>query len=911
MSVREVLNKQILDGLSGMAVEQLAPSLGSIIYGFITGVSKNPYVNPDYFLKITYFTDNFRKVLKDIFAALESGGTYTTMLNLDMGTGKTHLMTLIFHLYSTIPSRYKELEISARNKIMALKELGYDLKTSQRTAILPIDFRHPSFKDMIRAFEKSLKLTGDEEAARYIARNIEKSEDMEIFTNISARELAEKINRRTNLIILLDELFYGVFYVKDAVKDVLRFVTDFVSARRKYSDNKESAIILFVATARKDSDRWAVEKLDIAKEDKRLVNQVESFVEQMSRILTQSNTVWLDAQEGLKIIYSRLDLGEYNPENPYPFSAHFKGFVERLIKADSDIPQAQHLRSLIKAMALFAKMAYEENSPWITPGHFNEDILNVLFPTSEELAIQYKTMLSQSTTYAREKSNKALEYAIRAIFTCSIVGDIRKLLEAIIAAKSGIDAKIPSADEKYIEDVLKILGFEDDLIAESVRLLDETPNIQPIKVREIPRYFVVPSENLYGIYVKLIEQRTKELFDQRVEIAKEILRNLPLTRISASWYEIRIEEDLPSKIEKMDSNKLYLYIIINQVKQDDIRNWLMGKGHNLVVLTPDLNENVLQSIIGYKAIYDSTQEFLERYFSLEWMLKMRIEKDTVDLAKKYSEIVVGDMINRIRSKLCEAFDSLSYALANMFSNVFWYSPEGIAKPITIVTKVQKSEKPYIRYETAKQNVKEASDKHIGSFMDDYALQLAKALNFYYTAKTELINAIEDYILNIVDEKGAIEISSDMNVLELRPSQYFIVTPKALESIIKTLHEQLARRTNIETSLSDNTLVVKRKVVSGAVEPPKPKGAQKELEIFPVGPKIFADARSWMEWISDQMENIKSIQVQLTIDKLDAGDIASTKLLLTSIRNYVKECIIKTKDGNEIKCQIKKSDQTPV
>jgi hypothetical protein len=510
-------------------------------------------------------------------------------------------------------------------------------------------------------------------------------------------------------------------------------------------------------------------------------------------------------------------------------------------------------------------------------------------------------MLSQSITYAHEKGNRALEYAIRTVFTCSVVGDIRKLLEAIIAAKSGIDAKIPSADEKYVESVLKILKFEDDAIAESIKLLDETPNIQPIKVRETPRYFVVPSENLYGIYVKLIEQRTKELFDQRVEVAKEILRNLPLTRISGGWYELRIEEDLPSKIERMDNNKLYLYVIINDVKQDDIRNWLTGKGHNLVVLAPDLNESVLQAIIEYKAIYDSTQEFLERYFSLEWMLKMRIEKDAADLAKKYSEIIVGDMINRIKNKLCEAYASLNYALASMLNKVYWYSPEGISKPINIVVKAQKSEKPYIRYETAKENIKEALNKYIGSFIDDYASQLAKALNFYYTARIELITAIEDYILKMVQERGEIEISSDMTVLELRPSQYFIVTPKALESIIKTLHGQLTRRTDIKTSITDNTLTVKR--LGREVEPSKPKVVQTELEMPGIGPKLFADAKSWIDWLFSQIDNIERIQVQLSIDKIDSKDIATTKLTLTNIRNYVKECIIKTKDGNEIKCQI--------
>jgi hypothetical protein len=517
MTVRNLLNKQILDDLSGIAVESLAPSLGSIVYGYLTGTSRQPYVNPDYFMKITYLTNNFKQILRDIFIALNNGGTYATMLNFDMGTGKTHLMTLLFHLFSSIPNKYDTLKISMSTKLDCLKKLGYNIEMAKRTAVLAIDLRYPSLGDLIKAFAESLKFAGDGVAAQYISERVEKSTEDKIFYNLSARDLAEKINGRTNIIILLDELFYGVFYIREAMKEILKFVIDFVSARRKYSDNKDSAVILLVATARSDYERWGIEKSELQKTDKELVYQVEPFLEQLSRILTHSNTQWLNAEEALKIIYTRLDLEDYNPQNPYPFTFHFKEFVERIMKADSDIPQAQHLRSLIKAMAIFAKAAYEENSSWVTPAHFNEDVLSALFPTTEQLAIQYKSGLDQSTSYAREKNNKALEYSIRAIFASSIVGDVRKLLEAIIAARSGSDARVPSANEKYIEDILKKLGFNEEEIGNAIRLLDETPNVLTIWAQGVPKYFISPGENLYAIYLKLIEQRKKNYLSKELK----------------------------------------------------------------------------------------------------------------------------------------------------------------------------------------------------------------------------------------------------------------------------------------------------------------------------------------------------------------------------------------------------------
>jgi hypothetical protein len=914
MTVRNVLNKQILDDLSGIAVESLAPSLGSIVYGYLTGTSRHPYVNPDYFMKITYLTNNFEQILRDIFIALNNGGTYATMLNFDMGTGKTHLMTLIFHLFSTIPNKYDTLRISMPAKLERLRILGYNIDITKRTAVLAIDLRHPSLRDLIEAFKKSLESTGDGVAAQYIAERIKKSTEDEIFYNLSARELAEKINGRTNIIILLDELFYGVFHTREAMKGILKFVTDFVSARRKYSDNKLSAIILLVATARSDFERWTIEKSDLEKIARELVHQVESFLEQLSRILTHSNTQWLNTEEALKIIYARLDR-DYDPKNPYPFTFHFKEFVERIMKADSDIPQAQHLRSLIKAMAIFAKTAYEENSPWVTPAHFNEDIISVLFPTADQLALQYRSAFDQAIMYARGKNNKALEYSIRAIFTSSIVGDARKLLEAIIAAKGGTEAKVPSADEKYIESVLKFLEFKDEDIANAIRLLDETPNILTISARGVPKYFISPGENLYAIYIKLIEQRKKELFEPRIEVAKEIIRSLPSIAIPDSWFEIRVEKSLPSKIERIDNNKLYLYIITDAINQDETKKWLIdNKKYNLVVALPELSEEILNLIIEYKSIYDSTQEFLEEYLSVHQMLKIEMKENMADLVDKYKKALIDVMMHRIRDKLGEAYNLLNHALTNMLSKVYWYSPKGIAEPLNIFLKEKKFEKPYIHYEKAKESIKDASDKRIRSFIEDYMSQLARLINFYHTYKNELTDTIEEYVVKRIKEQGEIELSPDMNVLELESSQYFIITPNVLKSVIKTLSDRLKSNKDIQVSITDDVLRVKRREEQPPPQPPLPPPITPPPPVTPPVEAIrFQNAKEWREWLFNQINNnnVESIQVNLNIEKINLKDIASItsiKIKLGSIMDYVKESTVKTKDGKSIKCVIGTTNQ---
>jgi len=247
-------------------------------------------------------------------------------------------------------------------------------------------------------------------------------------------------------------------------------------------------------------------------------------------------------------------------------------------------------------------------------------------------------------------------------------------------------------------------------------------------------------------------------------------------------------------------------------------------------------------------------------------------------------------------------------LTNMLSKVYWYSPEGIAGPLNISLKEKKFEKPYIHYEKAKESIKDASDKRIRSFIEDYMSELARLLKFFYAQKNELIDIIEEYVLKSIKEKGEIELSPDMNFLELRPSQYFIVTPNVLKSVIKTLSERLKSNKDIQVSITDNVLKISKPkeeekkdiiVVEPRVPEPKPELRPKPFE-------EFSDAQKWINWLFEHLVNVESIQVNLNIEKIDSKDIASItsiKIMLRSIMNYVKESTVKTKDGKSIKCVI--------
>jgi hypothetical protein len=290
------------------------------------------------------------------------------------------------------------------------------------------------------------------------------------------------------------------------------------------------------------------------------------------------------------------------------------------------------------------------------------------------------------------------------------------------------------------------------------------------------------------------------------------------------------------------------------------------------------------------------------------MLKIEMKENMADLVDKYKKALIDVMMHRIRDKLGEAYNLLNHALTNMLSKVYWYSPKGIAEPLNISLKEKKFEKPYIHYEIAKESIKDASDKRIRSFIEDYKSQLARLINFYHTPEYELINTIEEYVGKSIKERGDIELSSDMNVLELRPSQYFIVTPDALKNIIKTLSERLKSNKDIQVSITDNVLKIskrkeeeKKEII--IVEPRKPElGQKQELELKPI--EEFSDPQKWINWLFERIINVESIQVNLNIEKVDSKDVPSIKIMLANIKKYVKESSVKTKDGKFIKCVIR-------
>ena len=302
MSVRRFFKEDLLNEIVRVRPEQLAPSLGTVILAIGEGKVEEkeiPYYKPSVFFKLTHPSDNFISVLKSVVESLRNRGVASIFLNLDMGSGKTHLLTLLLHLFASYILTPEQLSSYLDDY---KPRTGYNETLANKTVVFAFDLRTPRLATRyLKLTEKLLSKLGDYRAAELVKRAYEEDRLP------SAKELAETIDKNFNLLILIDELHYattlGDEEDRKIVAEVVKFVLDLVHYRRALGGS--SGIAVVVASARRDFDRW-LEVRDLL--DPRFRVLIEGFIDQMQRIESTTQTRWLSLDEAKRILEKRLGL---------------------------------------------------------------------------------------------------------------------------------------------------------------------------------------------------------------------------------------------------------------------------------------------------------------------------------------------------------------------------------------------------------------------------------------------------------------------------------------------------------------------------------------------------------------------------------------------------------------------------
>jgi hypothetical protein len=693
--VRRFFKEDLLNEIVRIRPDELAPSLGAVILAIGEGRVERgepPYYKPSVFFKLTHPSDNFMRVLKSVVEALRNKGVASIFLNLDMGSGKTHLLTLLLHLFASYNLAPEQLsgyldDYKART--------GYNEALASKTVVFAFDLRTPRLATRyLKLTERLLSRLGDYRAAELVKRAYEEGRLP------SARELAETIDKGFNLLILIDELHYAATLGDEEdrriVVEVVKFVLDLVNYRRTLYGGS-SGIAIVVASARRDFNRWLEVRDSL---DAGFRASIEGFVDQMQRIESTAQTKWLSLEEAKRILEKRLGLNRGELEKA--FHKSFDKFIERVIKADTDVPQAHHLRSLIKAMAIYALEAYRVSDDIVTPARFTEDVIDVLLPGSE-LAVSYKSIYGAIADFLKSSARREeVSLAVNSIFSLTVTGAPEKLVEMVRVAKTGTPPRdIPLVKEVELREILRIHRLSDSAINDVVYALDTIhPNIHRISLASGDySYFVVPVVSVLAIFRKMIDDGYKGLMGNPTKLAEEICEGLLRLGYSDDFLELRAVENL-RELEKKPHppNKFYAYIYVNkglltQLSEDgqtkdasfdtmrrDAKKFLEERGSlNLTIVLPKITKEAL-----YGKARSLATDNAASYVINEYIAPLEKGRGQDEVARKLLEIELSDLKAEMGRRLNDALAAFTSSMRSVFAEALYYTPKGVmSEPITI------------------------------------------------------------------------------------------------------------------------------------------------------------------------------------------------------------------------------------
>jgi hypothetical protein len=676
--------------------DELAPSLGAVVLAIgegRVGEGEPPYYKPSVFFKLTHPSDNFLSVLKSVVEVLSSsGGVASIFLNLDMGSGKTHLLTLLLHLFASYNLAPEQLSGYLDDY---KSRTGYSESLAGRTVVFAFDLRTPRLATRyLKLTEKLLSKLGSHGAAGLVRKAYEEGRLP------NAKELAETIDKGLNLLILVDELHYAATLGDEEdrriVAEVVKFVLDLVNYRRTLYGGI-SGIAIVVASARRDFSRW-LEVRDLL--DPKFRNLIEGFIDQMQRIESTAQTRWLSLDEAKRILERRLGLrkGEFEKV----FHKSFDKFIERVVKADTDVPQAHHLRSLIKAMAIYALEAYRFSDSIVSPARFTEDVIDVLLPGSE-LAIGYKSIYGAIADSLKSSARREeVLLAVNSIFSLTITGAPEKLVEMVRVAKTRTPPQdIPVVKEVELREILRVHGLSDSEINEVVEVLDTVhPNIHRVSLAGGDYgYFVVPIASVLAIFRRMISDGYKALMGDPAKLAEGICDDLLQLEYSDDFLELKAIESLQELEKKPHSpDKFYAYIYVNkglltqlseekQTKDSsfntmkrDAEKFLERRGaHNLVIVLPRITKEALDGK-AWSLAADSAASYVIN----EYIAPLEKGGGQDEVARKLLEIELSDLKAEMGRRLNDALAAFTSSMRSVFAEALYYTPRGVmSEPITI------------------------------------------------------------------------------------------------------------------------------------------------------------------------------------------------------------------------------------
>jgi hypothetical protein len=933
--------RKTLEELASKSTDDLAPSLGYVISA-ITGNRLSGFADPTLFIRITYPTETLRSIIRDVTDAITSGKTYTLLLNLDMGSGKTHLLTLLYHLFYTLPCLYSPNNPAITGEIRArLREFDpdYDFIGSghKPVVVLPLDFGAKNFSEQVSTWAASLECIGDASTAKELRDYLNKGcIDSTIYDCLpNALDFAAKINNKAGVILLIDEFYYGVQEVAqgsanaELITRLLDFIRTFIDRRGAVVAKYGSAIITLIAGARSYYDWWQENRGRVYKS---LVDKVEFFEKRINRIVSQPETKWLNIDDAMSVICTRLGLNAH--ECSEVFHENFRDFVGRVIKADTDFPNAQHLRGLIKASAEFALNACNLGDSRITPAHFNERVIDALMPNTPlattSLATMYKSNYDVIINYVKKLASNNVEesilkYMVNAIFAGSIVGDARKLIFALRGSKEVV-LSTESWVRRSIEPILEEKKYPSNILNTIMPELGSLPYIREVSVGNEVVYVVWPYINPKTRLYDSIEGNRRDYLSkkdiEKIGIVKRELSSI-ISRIgnALEWVEFRITDKLSElcKEGRLGSiqNKLLVVITINDDEHEieESIKCLTSKVIMPVVVKFNLSNDAynlfVEYISRYKALLDLKESLDNEYLRDVGRELVQVIGEQYDreLEQRLIDGIKKDYVDMANDEMKTALNKLMKSIAIMLGNIYYYEHVSVTVKTYNITNqllntIKSTEtKAMVRnYERAKEELDQSVISNSDNLFMNYAESIAKIVGYEFKYNDALVKAYMDEVMKYIDEGNEYQVPKDIPMVFIGNQQFIFYRPvydKFLNELKKEIQERYGDKIEIiedQSAIRFNVKRMSKETVE--VGTPTTGGIISEGTVQQLPVQSFDDISGFINAIKSP-DNIALITLTLRI-KVSSGNEASQAItILNMSRNSVESAYAELRDGRKI------------
>ncbi len=850
LGLRNVVNEKDVEELIRTPSDELAPQLSrtvkELLYDLLYDESRHLRERGISFVKSTVLTETFKNTLEGLFKALRENREFTKWLNLDMGSGKTHLLTLILYLFYAYNVLREELE--------EYHKLGLDRDIAEKTALLVIDLRVPAriMDTSLRFFAETLKRVSEDDASQYVISCIDRGE-MPI-----ASEIVGRLRRAdTRLIIILDELHHAILTYRDTESDrsLIEKAIDLVTQMINYLRDEKKGFAVIVASARRDYESLVELGIgDESKELKKLKGASDNLLRQLGRLEPVVETRWISVEEAKQIVLRKLGARK---DILHPL---FDRFIERIIKAESDIPQAQHLRSLIKAIAVYVKNAIDLGHNVVSPAHFSEGVLDALFTGGESAGIadRYRSVYNQilkevkdlgSASQDAEDIANIAERIINIIFTMSVSGKPEQLIEIIKTYKLGGPARLellPAVTEQDIRKLLIDLGIKNDSkLNKAFDVVSGLLYIHSVKLGNTYYYFVVPVVSIVPIFRRYIDRRYGSYLADREGLINDFISYLysVVAESTAGNAYIKVVDSyngLEEATKRLDPNKMYIVIYAerelvkhiegmlntnpsrdlgemirswfnaNKKGQRDLARWL--KDHqklNIAVVVPVITEEVLKGIAVFKATIDAADYVVKNYL-LEYK---RGGKNLPEDVRKIIDIELEEINKEIHRKAIDAIRSLvsAYSTALNYAYIYRYEQHGgqLSYRVELEDIGMKASEVTVKehqlnvnenaYEELIQRIESLRDTGVRNVAEKLAKNVKSHANFVddvQKARAVIFSHLKDSLKS----SDTATVSADTNVY-MYGNTFLYIPPDIVESAVKTyLKEEIEKSLDMEIEI---------------------------------------------------------------------------------------------------------------